>query len=317
MKRITNLLSYSCEPIRSIAALSRALGIPQETLLGLSKSANSRYRLAKAIVKPDGSIRQPFDAHPPLKLIHARLKHKILSKVIFPPYLTGSLRGQDYRANAALHASAKIVICEDIEGFFPSTSSAQVHDIWRHFFSFSEEVAEILTKLTTKDGSLPQGAITSSYLANLTFWRAEPSLHTKFAETGIVYSRYVDDITISSKSFLTAEQQTRSIANIYGMLKELGYRAKRRKHEVFTDKRQMFTTKLMMNKRPALKPQERSNIRSAVFQLEKRVNSGERGPEIFSELNKISGRVGKLSRFHPTEGATLKSRVSQVREILR
>lgn len=296
--------------------MSRALDIPPETLLKLADSASLRYRLAKAIVKPDGSIRQPFDAHPPLKNIHARLKTRILTKVVFPPYLTGSLKGQDYRANAALHAGAKIVICEDIEGFFPATSAERIHDVWRHFLGFSEEVADILTKLTTKDNFLPQGAITSSYLANLAFWREEPMLQAEFSEIGVVYSRYVDDITISSKAFLSDKQQTKAIAKIYGMLKKVGYRAKRRKHEVFTDKRQMFTTKLMMNKRPALRPKERGNIRTAVHQLEERVSKGERGPEIALELNKVSGRVGRLAVFHPTEGIALKSRVRQVRVML-
>lgn len=299
-----------------MGALSRALGIPPETLLNLANSASLRYRLAKAIVKPDGSIRQPFDAHPPLKKIHARLKTRILTYVVFPPYLTGSLKGRDYIANAALHAGAKIVICEDIERFFPSTSSDRVCDVWRHFFGFSKEVADILTKLTTKDDFLPQGAITSSYLANLTFWREEPMLQAEFAEIGIVYSRYVDDITISSKALLSNKQQTKAIAKIYGMLKKVGYRPKRRKHEVFTDKRPMFTTKLMMNKRPALRPKERGNIRTAVHQLEERVSKGERGPEIALEINKVSGRVGKLTIFHPTEGTILKNRVKKVRLIV-
>jgi len=314
MSQTPNKPYYSCNPICSLAALSKALGFEETFLASLASSANDHYRLAKPIIKPDGSIRQPFDALEPLKEVHRRLKKEIFSKVVFPQYLTGSLKGRDYRANASLHTGAKIVICEDIESFFPSTNYSLVMDIWKNFFGFSEEVAELLTKLTTKDGLLPQGAITSSYLANLAFWRSEPFLYSHFSEQGIVYSRYVDDITVSSKVRLVKDDKTKVIAAIYGMLRQSGYRAKRRKHEIATSGNRMFTTKLLINKKPSLKPEERANIRTAVFQLEQKISQGLNGLEIARELNKVAGLVGKLSRFHMTQGNGLKKRISDLRE---
>ena len=308
---------YSSAPIRSLNALSRALAVPVVSLRTLADTANSRYRLAKPIVKPDGTVRQPFDALQPLKDVHRRIKTKILARVTFPPYLTGSIRGQSYRTNAALHAGAKIIICEDVEGFFPSTSAARVYDIWRYFFGCTDNIAELLTRLTTKDGALPQGAITSSYLANLTFWRDEPRLHASLAEAGIIYSRYVDDLALSSKAYLSDEEQTACIARVYGMLTRAGYRAKRRKHEVFTDKRPMLTTKLLVNKRPALMPDERAKIRTAVHQLENRFAQGERGQDIKKELARVAGRVGKLKAFHSAKGTALTARVKRIRDVLQ
>lgn len=304
---------YSLKPIHSLSALALALGVAETTLSTVAKDAASRYRLAKPIQKPDGSIRRPFDALEPLKGIHRRIKDRILSRVSFPYYLTGSLKGQDYRKNAALHAGARISICEDIEGFFPATSSDVVHDVWRHFFGFGEEVADVLTTLTTKDGSLPQGAITSSYLANLAFWRLEPELHDRMQEAGIQYSRYVDDITASAKRFLNSTEQRDLIAAIYGMLRKQGYRAKRRKHDIFTSGGRMFTTKLMTNRRPALALKERAQIRAAVFQLERRVAAGEAGATVRAELASVTGRVAKLKAFHGARGRALMERVGRMR----
>jgi hypothetical protein len=191
-----------------------------------------------------------------------------------------------------------------------------VFDIWRSLFSFSEDVSHLLTKLTTKDGALPQGAITSSYLANLAFWRHEPLIHDHFKDLGIQYSRYVDDITVSSKCFLSPTEQTEVISKLYGMLRKLDYKAKRRKHEVFTSGRRMMTTKLMMNRRAALTAKERSSIRTAVFQLEEQVTQGERGGELLKELNTVAGRVGKLKGLHRAKGLALMERVHQIREKL-
>lgn len=305
--------SYSHRPIRSLNALALALGVPEATLIEVSSNASVRYRLAKPIKKPDGSIRQPFDALEPLKDIQRRIKDRLFSGVAFPDYLTGSLKGRDYRVNAKLHSDARIVVCEDIEGFFPSTSAFVVHDIWRGLFEFSEEVSELLTALTTREGSLPQGAITSSYLANLAFWRHEPDLHERFAKSGIRYSRYVDDITVSASRFLSKPELSQIIAAVYGMLRKQGYKAKRRKHEVFTSRRRMIATKLVINKRPALSANERSQIRAAVHQLERRLACNAPSADAIAELNSVSGRVGKLKAFHPAKGKALMERVRNLR----
>jgi retron-type reverse transcriptase len=272
--------------------------------------------VAKPIEKPDGSMRQPFDAHPPLKDVHLRIKKKILSRIIFPDYLTGSLKGKDYKVNAALHAGAKIVICEDISTFFPSTKADNVFDIWRFFFGFSNEVANCLTRLTTKDGALPQGAITSSYLANLAFWREEPRVHAYFTRIGVTYSRYVDDMGLSSRRFLTPDEKTSVISTVYGMLASKGYKAKRQKHELQTSKGRMFVTKLLVNDRPALVRKERSAIRAAVFQLEEQKCSEDSRLLTKKEYNRSLGRVSKLSRFHKTQGEELMQRMQTLRPFI-
>jgi hypothetical protein len=79
----------------------------------------------------------------------------------------------------------------------------------------------------------------------------------------------------------------------------------------------MLTTKLMVNRKPAIQPMERQNIRTAVHSLEQRTASGERGLEIETELNRVTSRVGRLGTMHPTEAKPLKSRLRCVRQSLR
>lgn len=299
---------YKYGPINNIDALSKVLCLEAGVLIELANNANQLYRIARSEVKSDGKIRQTYDALGLLKETQERIKRKILFNVYFPDYLTGSLKGKDYVVNAKLHAGSKIVISEDIEGFFPSTLENIVFEMWKNFFGFSEEVAMLLTKLTTKDGELPQGAKTSSYLANLVFWDAEYKVYENLHKQGIVYSRYVDDIAISSKSYLTVADKTSIISKVYGMLKSRGYRAKRKKHKIATSGKRMVITNLTVNgENPSLTAREKSSIRAAVYQLENSISHTDK------QLNKVSGLVGKLSRLHPTEGKKLLSRVRQVR----
>lgn len=310
------MLRYKADPIRSQAVLAVALGVSERDLLRLSNQADDLYRKAKPIKKPDGSFRQPFDALPRLKHVHKRIKERLLVNVHFPVYLTGSLPGKSPKANASFHVGAKIVICEDVQKFFPSTRSTLVHDIWLGFFGFSPDVAALLTKLTTRFGTLPEGAITSSYLANLVFWRLEPALQAALSLRGIAYSRYVDDISVSSKKFLLDADKTQAISEVYTMLGRLAYTAKRKKHEMQTSGHQMFATKLMVNRRVAIPHSERHKLKSAVFQIERKFEQGARGPELFEELNRTTNRVGRLGQFHSQEAMKLKERLKKIRRLL-
>lgn len=310
--------SYLHSSIRSVASLSRVLGYPTSMLQLIGASSSSRYRLAKPIIKPDGSMRQPVDALPPLKGIQIRIKERILEKVLFPAYLTGSLKGRDPVRNADLHRGASITVCEDITSFFPSTGTKIIFDIWSGFFRFSNDVATLLTQLTTKDGNLPQGAVTSSHLANLAFWRREHALYIRLAEEGVTYSRYVDDVTFSSVRNLEKECLTRNIGRVYGMMASLGYRAKRSKQEIQRSHQQMRATKLLVNRRAAMTPAERHAIRAAVYEIERHIATGDvHASDLIERLDSAMGRVGRLLRLHAAEGRALQERVKRMRQFLK
>ncbi len=302
--------SYPFKPIRSITGLAKALRLDVAVLVSAAASANGNYR---SVPPAPGSTRQTFDALGQLKNIHRRIKEVFFARVVFPSYLHGSLKGCDYVTNASLHTNKQILICEDVKKFFPSVSAARVEDVWCGFFGFSPEVAQMLTQLTTKDGALPQGAIPSSYLANLVLWRYEPLLHAKFAERGITYSRFVDDMAMSSTHHLDRKTQTWIIAQVYGMLRKAGLKAGRAKHEIFSANEPMIATKLIVNRKPSLSSKKRSQVRAQVRQVEIAQTSG-MAPEIVRELaNKAAQRVGQLGRFHTTQAVKLKKRVKEVR----
>ncbi|WP_084461444.1 reverse transcriptase family protein [Curvibacter gracilis] len=304
---------YRASPIRSIAALARSLRWDALALVDMAERANGMWRTVKP--KP-GSIRQTFDAMGPLKEIHQSLKLNIFSKVDFPEYLQGSLKGRDYVSNASLHKDKQILICEDVKGFFPSVGAAYVEDVWCGFFGFAPDVAKLLTKLTTKDGCLPQGCIASSFLANLVLWRHEPLLHAKLAQRGITYSRYVDDMVMSAATHLDKATQTWVIAQVYGMLARHNLKASRKKHEVFSATQPMIATKLIVNRKPSLSLKKRSQVRAQVRQLEIAVGTGLDAEELRDLANKAAQQVGQLGRFHKTQAEHLRNRIAIVRGTL-
>lgn len=281
-------------------------------MLSVSKQASDLYRLAKEIEKPDGTVRKTYDALPLLKDIQRRIKSNILDRVRFPDYLTGSIKGRDYKANAELHQGAKIVITEDIGSFFPSTTDEHVYDIWRCFFGFSPEVAECLRALTTRHGELPQGGSTSPQLANLVFWRNEPRLRDRLYAEGVTYSRFVDDVAASSRTRIAPDKKREIIDAIYGLMLHEGYKPKRQKHELKTSRERMAVTTLSINQKPGVAPKERARIRAAVHRLEQLalLKQGDIGHS--SEFKSVLGKVSNLSRFHSGEAKLLKLRLGRI-----
>ncbi len=66
-----------------------------------------------------------------------------------------------------------------LKKFYDNIKKERVYLIYSQFFNFPHEVSELLTKLTTYKNKVPQGACTSSYLANLIFFNSEYSLVSK------------------------------------------------------------------------------------------------------------------------------------------
>ena len=142
-------------------------------------------------------------------------------------------------------------------------------------------------------------------------------MHAEFAGRGLTYSRYVDDIAISSQEFLSKDAQTALIADVYGMLAKVGLRAKRKKHETYSASQRMITTKLVVNKKASLPDAKRSAIRAAVHRLEKMAVAEISSPEFLRELDRVAVQVGQMGRFHKTQAAGLKQRLAVLREAQR
>jgi len=314
-------LSRPCfdeRPIGSISALARKLGCNRRDLVRIARRADHLYRPGKPVVKEDGSIRRTYDARPPLKRIQRRILERLLRKVNYPMYLQGGIRDEtsprSYIRDAARHAGKRIVITEDITAFFPSIKAPLVFNIWKHVFNFPDEVADCLTKLTTRRGEVPQGSSTSSYLANLVFWNCEAKVHNRLAHQGIEYGRFIDDITLSSEHKLSNRTKSAAISTVIGMMAAKGLRPKRPKHKIQPNSGVMEVHGLNVNAaHPTVPRWKRANLRALVHRLEALSGESRYTDEYRKLFQSASVRVGQLKQMHPHEAHRLAARLRRVR----
>ena len=298
-------ITYKHEPIASKLSLAKKLHTTEDNLNEVLQLANTFYYPNAPKIKPNGSLRQTYRVDEKLKVILSKIVKEIFHNVFFPSYIQGSVKDKenprDYISNAKKHSGKKTLITEDIKNFFPSIKSTEVTKIWLRLFKFSPEVAEALTKLTTFNGSVPQGAPTSSYLANLLFWDIEPKLVLELNGRGISYSRYVDDISLSAERGISPEEKTEIIGLVYGMLLKKGIKPNRKKHTIASSGEKMVVHGLNVNSQtPTLPKNERQKIRAAVHQCKIKYSLNRNSQEYIKLHERTVGRVQRLKRLQPS-----------------
>lgn len=134
-----------------------------------------------------------------LKTVQTRIYMQLLLSIKLPEYAFGGIKKRDNILNAKMHQGNKFFFNTDLRNFYPSITHKQVFEMFIKK-NFSPTIAQILTKLTTFKGQLPQGTPTSPYLANLVFVSAGTEIEILTKEKGLTFTTFVDDITISSKT---------------------------------------------------------------------------------------------------------------------
>ncbi|MEI7298185.1 reverse transcriptase family protein [Paraburkholderia tropica] len=294
-----------------MGALARTLQLAEPQLIQLARNASRMYRKVP-IPKKDGTTRYTWDAQKQLKDVHGLINSRIFYRTTFPLFLQGGIRDplypRDYVRNADIHVDASSLVTLDIADFFPSTNDSTVMDIWTTFFRFPPVVAKLLTMLTTKDGFLPQGARTSSYLANLAFFRDEHDLVARLEKQGWRYSRLVDDITISKQRRASDDELTQVNATLFAFVNRHGYSVKRSKHDVKRRNAQMSVNGLVVNKKVSLPKSQRRSIASLLHRTNAAIDAGE---GYTMPVNRVRGQSAMVKRMHPELGEKMLARLKQ------
>jgi hypothetical protein len=313
----TSIPCYRPRPIGSVEALGRALRTSPEVLRALAARSDSLYRVAKRIRKPDGSERITYEAVGPLKPVHQRILD-ILRRVDFPSYLMGGISNQGcargYIENANRHAGSAMLIREDITNFFPSVSIDQVRRVFMHVCKFAPVVAQLQADLCTRAGVMPQGAAPSTYLANLVLYNAEPHVAAELSFLKLTYSRFIDDITVSSGIEMPKATVDLAVGRVRALVEREGFKVNRGKQSISGRGTHHTVHSLNVSgPRATLPLEERRNIRASVKQLEMRAVVGHDMESFFQDWQRAMGRVGRYQALHPAAGHKLKMRLRLVR----
>lgn len=179
------------------------------------------------IPKRRGGERKIDVPFPSLLGIQQWILRNILAKVEVSPYCHGFVPRKSIFTNVRWHVGARQVFCVDLADFFPSITAPRVNDAFKRM-GYNNEVATLLTLLTTLDGHLPQGAPTSPALSNIVASPLDYRLQRFARIAGLHYTRYADDLTFSGRAVTFGQQRL-----IQKIISESGFRINPDKERLF------------------------------------------------------------------------------------
>lgn len=176
---------------RPLEELASRLDVAPEELRGF----RPEYR-EFTIPKRSGGSRRICAPKPATKRLQRRVLRRLLARLSSHPAAHGFERGRSIVTNALPHVARAVVVRMDLRDFFTSTSVRRVRDYFKRI-GWGREAADVLTRLTTLDGGLPQGAPTSPRISNLVNRRLDARLSALAGRFGAAYTRYADNLTFS------------------------------------------------------------------------------------------------------------------------
>lgn len=169
------------------------------------------------------------------------------------------------------------------------------------------------------DNGLPQGAPTSSYLANLIFYDVEHKLFSTLKSKGLLYSRLVDDIVVSKPSKMEPKEKQFVYQSILRLLREKKLNLNRDKYSFSNTKtngkRTIITGLQVRNGEVILPKEKRDEIKKKIHQVENLGAVDRTENRYHKEYGTTSGLLALYRRVDPVKAEELRRRMCTIKPI--
>lgn len=220
-----------------------------------------------------------------LKFIQRWINYNILQKAEFNEHIQGFLPGSKISNNARIHEGARYILKVDLLKFFDCITHQQVFELflrfgyvgnlawdfanlctWQHrppyWESFDESEKKVLQKYIIKNPSvLPQGAPTSPLISNLIASNLDRRIGKMADEIGFKYSRYADDLCISTND----EKKIPSLTILEKIIKNEGFFINPKKVKLLKAGMKQYVTGLSITNKVSVSKQKRRVIFSHLY----------------------------------------------------
>jgi RNA-directed DNA polymerase len=323
------LLARQKLPVASTAAeLAAAMHVPVGRLrfLAFSREVSTISHYHRfTIPKRTGGERLISAPHKKLKAAQHWILENILEPLALAEQAHGFVPGRSTVSNALPHLGAAVVVNVDLKDFFPTVTYRRVKGLYRKL-GYSEEVATVLALIcsepdvteTTLDGTryfvargprrLPQGAPTSPAITNVLCRRLDRRIQGWATKHGFTYTRYADDLTVSSKD------RSAPVGKMLAFLRKLtaaeGFAIHPDKIRVVRRGRRQEVTGVVVNDRPGVPRDELRRFRALLHHIDKDGPAGKKwGNGGGDVLTAALGFAAYVAMVDKAKGEVLRAKV--------
>jgi retron-type reverse transcriptase len=297
--------------------LYKILEQTQEEVNTIANNVNLYY-LSFPIRKSNGKLRWLDAPQEPLKHMQVNILKEILYKFKPHPAAIGFCVGKSVKTGAEQHLGNKTVLCMDISNFFPSIENNDVARVFAYLLSKLDKKIpgmfdpatkqfdlNILTKLTTYNGSLPQGAPTSPAIANIFCLNLDKILTEWSKKNNLIYTRYADDLTFSHKD--KHFDIAMLIPEVTKIIQDYGFTVNKNKTRILRPHRRMQITGVVINDKLGVAKYKWRNLRAFLHNVEKSGQS-----LTLDEYRTTRGQIEWIRQLNHTRGEQLLQALGKV-----
>lgn len=193
-------MSQSNFPVNTISELAILLGVTEPRLSHLANNAEKLYSRRQE-PKRSGGFRTISSPKPQLKEIQRKLHKRLFLQLDMGPFAHCGIKKKSNITNACAHDGSAVIFTFDLKSFFPSVRPERVKTALIDEFACPPNVASLITRLVTADFELPQGAPTSTDIANIVTIRLQRRLYPLTKQWGVKkFTMYADDVGFSGNN---------------------------------------------------------------------------------------------------------------------
>ena len=220
-------LAQQFSQLTTVDGLCQLLGVQKHLLQLLA--VQPRYNTFR-VPKKNGTFRLIEDPEPHLKQVQKRLNtylqcvyylRRTPAAYAFQISVEEDNDPRNILTNARRHLGKPWMLNADFNDFFHQITDDWVRRLFQHdIFAFDDELADLLTHLTTYTGRLAMGAPTSPVLSNLAAIAFDEAMAEMTRGRGWTYTRFADDLTFSSDECIAPAQvrEFRGLAATFGLV---------------------------------------------------------------------------------------------------
>ena len=238
--------------------LAHILGTPLNKLRFLGQDNKGNYSRFN-IPKNNGKARAILAPKLQLKQVQRKINDLILQRVPLNNKAEGFRKKRSIITNASHHLGQNIVIKIDLCDFFPSIGFERVLGMFLSL-GYPRQVALLLSNLSTFNRVLPTGAPTSPAISNIIARKLDKRFVNLGTQKSFEYSRYADDIAISSSD----ENIVRMVPFFKMIIESEGFVVNEEKLRILRNSRRQKVTGIVVNQKPNIDRREVRKIRAVL-----------------------------------------------------
>jgi RNA-directed DNA polymerase len=282
------LFSNAVPIIYNISHLSVLVGYKKKYLQKAALHTKYFYRDFE-VLKRNGKKRPISEPLPSLKEIQHWILKKILYSIPVSPFAKAYKPNVSLIENIKFHRNQPKVFTLDLENFFPSITIDGVEKIFSEL-GYSNSISNLLAKLCTRNGTLPQGAPTSPTLSNLIFIDADEMIANYCIQKKIRYTRYADDLSFSGDF-----DEKELFVVVKGIIEKMKFKINTAKTKLMTPGNRQTVTGIVVNEKPQVVFHKRNELRQAMYYIQKFGIDEHREYREINQRNFLEHLLGKIN----------------------